>query len=892
MFFRKRKTVEQAQKHLQKGNLEKALKEYQRLLREDPRDTSARLKVGDIHLRKGQVEEAIEAYSKVAEQFMHDGFDAKAVAIYKQIVKIDAKRYEVYVPLAELYQRLGLLSEALAAYQTAVDAAQRAGRHREALELLRKMATVDPANTTSRMKLAELLLQEELPGEAIAEYTAAAEELERQGEHEVALGVYGRVLKIDAESLPARLAAARATRTLGRLDDALRHVAKAREHAPESVEALELNAEILATLDRPEELESVHRRLAEVHRARGDEAAAREIVQRFVKPEPFETDAPSGPIPADEPEAVFELGNGADPVAEPRDFDASVDLGETAPAGVDAPAATRSSIAPGQPDQLLAEADVYVRYGKHDRAIRCLEQVLAGEPQHRSALERLGEALEVCGRHDEAGAIWTRAAAAARAAGDRTAFEALRARVGSADLDAAPSATDLPPPPPAEEMEPAIDEIEIDIDDLDELFTSQDAEPASEAGEIAIEGEIGIDDGTPADGGLATEDEIQIDAGAGLEIHAGPEAARDTEPSRQGPSVAEEVEEAEFYLQQGLRDEARRVFERVLARAPEHPHARRQLEALGAPVEPRSESPADAPAPNQTFGSERPREGLELPSDLFEEEASARALEQELGLDAGAPASPTPPAESAPADGGFDLGAELAEELDDEPDLEPEAPAAAGRTEEEGFQALFSEFKRGVSKTLGEGDYETRYDLGIAYREMGLYEDAIGEFRIALESPGRKGDALLMLGQCALDLDRPRDAVSHFEQALSLPEAGNAQSVNLRFQLGCAYEALGDTARARAAYEAVLRDAPDFPEARERLAELPGGSETELVTEAIDESAEPEESYESFDDVIAEAEALFGGDGEGGEGGPERPAPEADAPERPKPRRRRRVTYS
>ena len=73
-------------------------------------------------------------------------------------------------------------------------------------------------------------------------------------------------------------------------------------------------------------------------------------------------------------------------------------------------------------------------------------------------------------------------------------------------------------------------------------------------------------------------------------------------------------------------------------------------------------------------------------------------------------------------------------------------------TVEDGFESIFSDFKKGVSATLDAGDYDTRYDLGIAYREMGLFEDAIGEFKICLEAPGRRFDSLYLMGLCARDL--------------------------------------------------------------------------------------------------------------------------------------------
>ncbi|MFV2035241.1 MAG: endolytic transglycosylase MltG, partial [Halocynthiibacter sp.] len=110
-----------------------------------------------------------------------DGFDARAVAVFKQILNLDPKRYSAFVSLAELYQRMGLDAEALGALQSAADGYHKEGQKHEALDLLRKMATLDPTNTTSRIKVADLLRQEELLSEAVTEYDAATAELERQG---------------------------------------------------------------------------------------------------------------------------------------------------------------------------------------------------------------------------------------------------------------------------------------------------------------------------------------------------------------------------------------------------------------------------------------------------------------------------------------------------------------------------------------------------------------------------------------------------------------------------------------------------------------------------------------------------------------------------------------
>ena len=179
--------------------LDKALEDYRTLLKADPHDSNVLLKVGDLYLKQGKRDEAMNAYVRVAQQFTRDGFDAKAVALYKQISRLDPKRHDVCVPLADLYARMGLVSDAIASLQTAADVAYRAGDKDDALELLRRMAALDPSNTQNRLKVAELLAQEGRKSEALTEYEAVAEELERRGEEEERLRVVERILAVDAE---------------------------------------------------------------------------------------------------------------------------------------------------------------------------------------------------------------------------------------------------------------------------------------------------------------------------------------------------------------------------------------------------------------------------------------------------------------------------------------------------------------------------------------------------------------------------------------------------------------------------------------------------------------------------------------------------------------------
>ena len=82
---------------------------------------------------------------------------------------------------------------------------------------------------------------------------------------------------------------------------------------------------------------------------------------------------------------------------------------------------------------------------------------------------------------------------------------------------------------------------------------------------------------------------------------------------------------------------------------------------------------------------------------------------------------------------------------------------------------IFKEFKKGVDKQLGKEDYDTRYNLGIAYKEMGLVDEAIAEFQLAAKDEARLLECSSMLGICFMEKGMPKLAVKWFEKGLKAP---------------------------------------------------------------------------------------------------------------------------
>jgi tetratricopeptide (TPR) repeat protein len=198
---------------------------------------------------------------------------------------------------------------------------------------------------------------------------------------------------------------------------------------------------------------------------------------------------------------------------------------------------------------------------------------------------------------------------------------------------------------------------------------------------------------------------------------------------------------------------------------------------------------------------------------------------------------------------GFDLAAELNDAFDGD----TTAGTMSGLGDSgDGFEAVFSAFKKGVNQTLSESDHEAHFDLGIAYREMGLLEDAKGEFRAAMLNSDREIECRHMLGLCCFEQEQFEDAVGEFEQIAQSASANDEQKLTAQFELGRAWEALGERERAREAYEAVVAVDPSFCEVEARLAAL---EEPEKAAEGADDFAAEGEGFESFADLISEGDS-------------------------------------
>lgn len=667
MLTKKDKHLAAAQKYLERGQDQRALEEFARVVQEDPADTRTWLKMAEIHVRQGGLAEARDIYLRTAEIYIAQGFLPKALTVYKSVLKLTPGLSHVRIQLGELYWRMGMVSDALSELETAARELLHAGRAVDALPALRRIVELHPDNVVSRIRLAEAASQAGRTDEAIGELTRAAEQLRRDGRAEEFLRVAERLLfhQPDNHALARDLAASYIGRKNPRL--ALAKLQRALRAAPRDPDNVALLAQALETLD-PRNAVSVWRELAEIHaEARREEARdvalraalaldptdgeSREMAARWgisLAAAAARTRVPAARRPGG---TVSSMVTGVEARAR-----------KATPEGVPVarPGGASGALSGPHPDdvsRILSEAEVFVKYGLGERAVDHLRRVFAIEPQHRGARERLASVLAQIGRKNEAAAELVAVARQLRATGDETAARA------------------------AAEQSLALD-------------------PGN--GEAArMLGRRTTGAATPAP---AAEDELVL-----------------------------ELEQLDFFAQQALHDEARAALVDLERRFPGHPLVLERRRRVDSHVP--GAIPTDAPAMSATAAA----------------------------------AAPAPVARLSPSE---------------------------------------------------RADPATHGDLGIAYKQMGLYDAAVAEFKQLAADPARAVFALTMIGECVEAAGDLGGAVARYKEALNLPQATPQESIGLYYQLGAVFEQLGDVREALYFFENVGKRDPGFRDVRQRIAAL------------------------------------------------------------------------
>jgi len=738
MAFDKAKVLKNAEKFLSQGKINAAIKEYRQIVDNDADDLTTLNMLGDLYVRSGKKEEAVSCFERIAEHYGNQEFHLKAIAMYKKIERLRTRDPIIALKLAELYAVQGLVHDARAQYLVVVESYTRAGDNKRALEILHKIADLDPNNTEIRLKLADGYLKENMRREAAAAFVVAAHRLHQTGAQDKALDAYTKALQLvrdDREALRGMLET---------------HIA--RGTADEAAEVLERVVE--GHEDDNELVSMLARAYLEAEDAKGAERATSMLMTQ---------DGTNYPqfLPV-----------------------------------------TRLYLKDGEVDEVIRILSTIIERmlaGREERELLdIVNQVLDRNPDHvsalrmlvrihwwqrdmdalRASLERLAESAEASELVDEERYALTQLV---RLAPDEQRYLDRLNLLGGLQEDTPDNFSPLPEP-------------ESDVPQFETFAMVQDEEEADQP-VAPVEFETNATPASAFSDPTASFADLNEDAAAvsdfqevDFNIVASPETpateAGADEEGRKENMMRQELESVDFYIAQGYTDIAIDTLEMLERQVGPNPEIQSRRDKLGA----RQQQPRAEEATVFEFNAtEEPSTPVVPETISFDsDDAYARLIADDGN------------GKSKPIGGGIDAG--LAE--------------------------LFEEFRVAEEADTVREDFETHYNMGTAYKEMDLMDEAIQEFQtsVGLVKPGDGSSRYLqccnMLGHCFIHKGMPEAAVLWFKKGLQAPGHTEDEYQALRYELASAYEQLGDLKQAREFYTEVYGVDVSYREVAEKLSQL------------------------------------------------------------------------
>jgi tetratricopeptide (TPR) repeat protein len=949
----------------------KGIAMYKKITKLQPSVDSS-LKLAELYTQQGLFNDARAQYLQVAEDFMKNGDLEQAVRLFQKVLEMDPENVPMRVKLAEVYVRLGKKKEAWEIFSAAAEALRSRGSLAGAEDILKRMLVLDPGNSYVLLLRGKAAVEADDPKNAIS-YLEKASDLDSHPEglrdllkaylqignmtkaapiaekllavHNDPQGLfllaegYGRLGRYH-ESLEIytkhadRVLAADSTKLLASLHTMISHV---RDDAG----ALDTLLMLLNKAGENTHVNEVIELLAHACVQNGNLSRARDLYQMLANSEPqnqmhlqnyqqvverMDAQTPANGITPEEGTVIVEELEATAPVID-QSYPDHIAI------------AVRSAV---------TDADLFLSYNLPDKAIVPLLGALPHAPRDARLNQRLAalhtrfkrfteaavccrtlesvyhdagypdEAMrygELAARYENSGSASsnTLATSAGRAV-DHTLDSVPAARAAAAT---ASSATGWPAAPAASSAVSSDEELPEFA--VPEMSVHAPSEAHDVSPDISAENTpTHVFPDASFDTASEWEESLSVDDSApAMELPAAIEANADEVNALDNPEIAEALEEVRFYIEHFMTEQARSGIEklesltqdarildplRAAVAAAAQPATQPDSEITeingdeAAEFECETETPAGsevAVAPELQAGydqaNEHPAPFEVAPASAHTEPHYAPANEDAVGrenagvlnsLVADLEASlgdsfPEAPAASLPASQhaasetyvaaplpGWPTAPEPERTPENPADIFPTAPApppaiassavrpasagsgityspAVARPLGSGAQAMnpagsvdlsemFGELKHELEEEVaaGDDDPETHYNLGVAFREMGLLDEAIAELQKVCNSIERglpfaqPVQTYTWLAQCFLDKGVPQAAIRWYEKALGIPGLDNEARLAINYELGSACETALDKSAALRHFTDVYGANIDYRDVAERIQAL------------------------------------------------------------------------
>ena len=816
------KLKDAARKHEQKEDWRRAIEVYQKAIVEfesghDPNpDLSIYNRVGDLHMKANNPAAAVQAYERAVDLYSDQGFLNNAIALCGKVLRVNPGRIQAYLKLAQLHARKNVVIEAKKNLLEYLERMNQVHQLDEAFKAVKAFADQFPGNQEIRLMLSDLLRASSRTTEAREQLQKLSEDLEARGDAagarktrerlqaitelpedagpskprrgdlvflDIGMDVASTKKPASSPPVPPRRSTVRTPRptvrttpvipTAAMIDDT--QVAPSEDMAPPAPPAEPLQIETSSLAESELDIASITPQEPVADLLRADDAAApTESVAGLESTtfEPAETEALE-PVSGLEMESeALTLDEPASLLANDLVLDAAVEPLE----GLDQPFGSDAEEVAMEP----VDSDLMLEAVEDDGA-----GLRLGETGADAEIEEVSG--EISDEVLDDGTDW-------EIPEDLEPVPAVQAVVdGTPEASLSFLQVDVPAQPTIEELEDRI------LDDPDNpethralgeaLLASGDSTRGIDELDLAL---LGYENREDWEHALDLISElIRVDPSSVRYYQKRVEVAY-----RTGDKVRlidAYLELGDALVRSGALEKALAVYRRVVEHEPDNARAGSALMTLAAP----EDEPPVA-------------------------DATARTGEKRISR-------PAVPRASVPAPSGngdfVDLGSLV---LDEGPEMvkdtrmrvEDEEPTG---DEEKDFKEMLSAFKRGIEQNLDADDFQSHYDLGVAFKEMGLLDEAIAEFQKALRSPQGRLRTSEALGVCFYEKSQFPIAEAILRRAIDSQPGNDDEKVGLLYWLARSYEAQAKVDDGLSTYRRVMAVDIRFADASERMSQLNAG---------------------------------------------------------------------
>ena len=795
-------------------------------------DVSLFNRVGDLMLRQGNVADAVDYYERAVVRYVDGGFYNNAIALCNKILRHSPGRASVYYTLGKISAHKGFTTDAKQNFLEYADRMQKAGNLDEAFRSLKEFADLCPGQDDIRLMLADQLSKLGRKDEALEQLQTLWARFQAEGKDGEAQAIVARMKAIDPAAQPRATEGSRSNRGGDLVFLDLGDAPPARPARPASPSSAPPSKHPPAP------------------RAAAPSAVADLPLLDAGTDEEEETPPARSAPPTPEPQAPPLLGLeptnlGSPPEA--ADLSSSLDIEPTAfeekPAPKPPSIIEQEASASLLPEHDLLEGDPAeeqsTAQGFEPPPLDDIPAASEDAPYELSTGDPFGlnishesSTMGVDMAPDEEaaseGSFWQQQAndfgSSLGDGGDIPPLlrsdaigldDPLTSNDGTQDLDGGHSFLDLDPSigienlPPIPQGPASLRQKTISAErSVETLHASVEEDPDNwslrrELAEKMLESgdrEGGIRELEAAMMGAERANELDLASSLAEEIaRLAPETVRFHQKRVEYAfRTNDKLRLIEAYLalagallnaHQG--EKARAVYQRVLDLAPDDIRAQAALESIA--VEP--------PAPEPPAPTRKPAgRGAPAPSPVRTRTAD-----------------PQP----SPGEGGFiNLGELL--RGDDSPKstrmiVNEEEPSG---DEEADFADMLKKFKQGIAENVAQEDYQSHYDLGVAFKEMGLVDEAIAEFQKALKAPSNRLPTYEALGQCFIEKEQYGIAATVLARALGEGRYSDEEMIGVLYLCGRAAQALNHSEEALGYYQRVFVVDIEFRDVVDRIAEV------------------------------------------------------------------------